>query len=81
MAEEFAAHYARIVDKRFAVGGREAHGLLDIVVVELALPKNQNLLELLRLILFVKVCWESRSVERFGDGVAIVLQTAGNTGL
>jgi hypothetical protein len=40
MAEEFTAHYARVVDERLAVGGTQAHGLLDIVLVELALPKD-----------------------------------------
>jgi hypothetical protein len=81
MAEEFATHYARIVDERFAMGRTEAHDLLDVVVVELALPKDQDLLELLGLVLFIKVCWKSRGLEQFRDGVAMVLQTAGDTGL
>ena len=81
MAEEFAPHYAGIVDERLAVGGTEAQSLLHIVVVELALSKDQDLLELLRFVFFIKVRWKLRSLERLRDSVTIVLQTARNTGM
>lgn len=49
----------------------------DVEVMKLALAKEFNLLELLPLIQFIKIGWQFRNLQRFGDNIAVVLEVIG----
>ena len=77
MAIELASQGAEVMRQGIVVRRVQLCGPRDIEVMELALAKEFNLLELLRVIQCIEVGRQFGSLQRLGDNVTVVLESIG----